>query len=171
MNFVVNATALVAAPSIAIAGPSEDARLLDIEARIWELYELAHQHDDEMSRLHCHCVDQLKSLSETRPDMDSKQRWDFITQTPESKEHTRLVTLTDPYHDQIEALVREMWPIRARTADGRRAKFEVLIACCMGPDWERNDKDADWDAMMARSLLLEFIGGKEGEELRQRFAA
>ncbi|WP_063686009.1 hypothetical protein [Bradyrhizobium stylosanthis] len=171
MNVVVNAAALVAAPSIAVADLSEDTRLLDIEARIWGLYELAHQHDDEMTRLHCHCVDQLKALSESRPDMDSKQRWDFITQTAESKEHERLVKLTDPYHDQIEALVKEMWPIKARTADGRRAKFEVLVACCMSLDWQDTDKDADWDTMMARHLLLEFMGGKEADELRKRFIA
>ncbi len=73
----------------------------------------------------------------------------------ESKEHERLVKLTEPHHDEIEELVNG-------TADGRRAKFEVLVACCID-----TDKDADWDTMMARHLLLEFMGGKEADDLRQ----
>ncbi len=40
----------------------------------------------------------------------------------------------------------------------------------MRADWEDNDKDADWDVRMARNLLIEFVGGEPGAELRKQYA-
>jgi hypothetical protein len=46
----------------------------------------------------------------------------------------------------------------------------VLISCVMGADWRRVDEETDYDIRMARNLLLDFVGGEPGEELRGQFA-
>lgn len=168
MNMLVSSAALV--PSIAVAALSEDAHLLMLEERIWKLYELAHERDDDIYRLHIACADRLKELSETCPEMDGQALWKLIVQTPESKEHSRLVKLSDPYHDQLQELVKQMWAVPARTAEGRRAKVEVLLACAMPADWRDHDGDAEWDVKMARDLLFEFVGGEQGIRLRDQFS-
>jgi hypothetical protein len=39
----------------------------------------------------------------------------------------------------------------------------------MGDDWRRIDKETDYPELMARKLLIEFIGGAPGEMLRDQF--
>jgi hypothetical protein len=39
----------------------------------------------------------------------------------------------------------------------------------MGPDWTEPEAEAEYDIRMARNLFLEFVGGKQAEELRQQF--
>jgi hypothetical protein len=41
----------------------------------------------------------------------------------------------------------------------------------MERDWQDNDKDADYDIERARTLLIEFVGGDHGEQLRAQFVA
>jgi hypothetical protein len=60
--------------------------------------------------------------------------------------------------------------IQCNLAEGRRTKANVLLGCVMGDDWLRIDKDTDYPERMARSLLIEFIGGEPGQQLRGQFA-
>jgi hypothetical protein len=62
-----------------------------------------------------------------------------------------------------------MFAIKAQTSEGRRAKAGVLISCILGPDWQQSDKQTEYPELMARNLLLEFIGDA-GERLREQFA-
>jgi hypothetical protein len=39
----------------------------------------------------------------------------------------------------------------------------------MGDDWRRIDKETDYPELMARKLLIEFIGGAPGEMLHDQF--
>jgi len=71
----------------------------------------------------------------------------------------------------MDALVKEMFATPAHTAEGRRAKAEVLLGCIMGDDWRHVDKETDYPELMARKLLIEFIGGEPGESLRDQFRA
>jgi hypothetical protein len=62
--------------------------------------------------------------------------------------------------------MQQMWPIKAQTADGRRAKVSVLLSCVMPDDWLAVDDKAEWEIRTARELLFEFVGGESGDELR-----
>jgi hypothetical protein len=55
------------------------------------------------------------------------------------------------------------------TPEGRRAK--VLVALRMLPDrWRVVDEEADYSIREARQLLIEFVGGEAGAQLREQFA-
>ena len=54
--------------------------------------------------------------------LTSKQRWDLFTAMPESKEHTRLVTLGEPFFDRMNVLIEQMFAIPAHTPEGRYAQ-------------------------------------------------
>ena len=81
------------------------------------------------------------------------------------------MSVCDPHHDKIDELVKQMWTIPAHTQEGRRAKVNVPIACIMGRGWDENDKDADYDIRMARSLLIEFVAGEPAQQLQKQFVA
>jgi hypothetical protein len=159
------------------AAPLDDAELLKLEEQIFEQYEGAHALDDEIHRVHAIWYDECKRLHDEatreiiagRTPLTSGQRWGLVTAMPESKEHTRLVTLGEPFFARMDALIKQMFAIPARTADGRRAKTTVLLTCVMGSEWTQIDKDTDYDIEMARKLLIEFIGGEPGEMLRDQF--
>jgi hypothetical protein len=69
----------------------------------------------------------------------------------------------------MEALVKRMWAIPARTPEGRRAK--VLVALRLVPDgWRERDEKAEYGILKARELLFQFVGGAPGEQLREQFA-
>ena len=70
----------------------------------------------------------------------------------------------------MEALIKEMFATPARTPEGRRAKATVLLGCIMGDDWKGVDEETDNPELMARRLLIEFIGGEPGETLCDQFA-
>jgi hypothetical protein len=108
-------------------------------------------------------------MIEGRSPVTSKQRWDLVKAMPESKEHTRLVELGEPFFARMDALIKQMFAIPAHTADGRRAKATVLLTCIMPSEW-RTETDKDADIEMARKLLIEFVGGEPGEMLRGQFA-
>ena len=62
-----------------------------------------------------------------------------------------------------------MWAIPALTPEGRRAK--VLVALGMLPvAWRERDEEADYGILETRQLLIEFIGGEPGAQLRDQFA-
>jgi hypothetical protein len=158
-------------PAPVAALPADDSALLQLEEEIFEQYEAAHAHDDDLYKVHLIWRDELirqESEAISSP-LTSKQRWDLVTAMPESKEHTRLVTLGKPCFDRMNALIEQMFAIPAHTADGRRAKVTVLLTCVMGKEWCRIDKDTDYDIEMARNLLIEFIGGEPGEMLSDQF--
>jgi hypothetical protein len=78
--------------------------------------------------------------------------------------------LTDPHHRKVEALINELWPLRARTSEGRRAKFLVLLSCVMGDEWCLADEQTDWHRRMARDLMIEMVGGEPAKQLQDQFA-
>jgi hypothetical protein len=67
-------------------------------------------------------------------------------------------------------LVEQMWAIKARTPEGRRAKVIVLLGYVMEDDEWRRAWDLDFDVTRARDLLIEFVGGEPSEQLRDQFA-
>ena len=54
-------------------------------------------------------------------------------------------------------------------SEGRRAKVSVLLRV-MGDEWCHVDEKTEYQELMARSLLIEFIGGEPGEAMRDQFA-
>jgi hypothetical protein len=164
-------------PTPAVALPADDSALLKLEEQIFEQHEAAHAFDDEIDRVVEIWTGEgirlereaLKEQLAGRPTLTSKERWELVRAMPESKEHTRLAGLADPFFDRRDALGKQMFAIPAQTADGRRAKVTVLLACVMGSEWTGTDKDADYDIEMARKLLIEFVGGGPGEMLRDQF--
>jgi hypothetical protein len=70
----------------------------------------------------------------------------------------------------MEDLVREMWAIPALTPEGRSAK--VLVALRMLPDrWRVVDENTDYGILETRQLLIEFVGGEPGAQLRDQFTS
>jgi hypothetical protein len=70
----------------------------------------------------------------------------------------------------MDALIKQMFATPAHTAEGRHAKVSVLLGCVMGDDWRDVDERTEYRALMARSLLIEFIGGGPNEAIRDQFA-
>jgi hypothetical protein len=70
----------------------------------------------------------------------------------------------------MEALIKQMYATPAHTAEGRPAKVMVLLGVILGEDWRDHDDETDYPQLMARRLLIEFIGGEPGEQLRDQFA-
>ncbi len=62
-----------------------------------------------------------------------------------------------------------MWATPAHTPEGRRAK--VLVALRLLPDeWREIDEQTDYGIREVRQLLIEFVGGEPGAQLREQFA-
>ena len=170
-------TALALATVTPTPAAADDSALLKLEEQIFEQHEAAHAFDDEIDRTLAIWTaegirlerEALKEQLAGRPTLTSKERWELVRAMPESKEHNRLATLQDPFFDRRNALIKQMFAMPAHTADGRRAKVTVLLACVMGSEWTETDKDADYDIEMARKLLIEFVGGEPGEMLRDQF--
>jgi hypothetical protein len=91
-------------------------------------------------------------------------------QMPESKEHTRLEKLQDPFYEPMDALIKQMFAMLAHTAEGRLAKVTVLLGCILGDEWRGTDEETEYPERMARDLLIEVVGGQPGEQLRDQFA-
>jgi len=156
---------------------ADDRALLKLEKQILEQYEAAHAHDDDLYQVHVIWRDEFIRLENEareeqlagRSPLTSKERWGLVKAMPESKEHTRLVKLGEPFFARMDVLIEQMFAMPAHTPDGRRAKVTVLLTCVMPSEWSQTDKDADYDIEMARKLLIDFIGGEPGEMLRDRF--
>jgi hypothetical protein len=82
----------------------------------------------------------------------------------------RLCKLQEPFLTKMDALIKRMFAIPAHTAEGRRAKATVLLGCVLGDDWRGRDEETDYPEQMARSLLIEFVGGEPAAQLRDQFA-
>jgi hypothetical protein len=94
----------------------------------------------------------------------------MVTDLPACIEHNRLSNLQAPFYQRMEALIEQMFATPAHTAEGRRAKVSVLLGCILGNEWRGVDETTEWPELMARNLLIEFIGGEPGEMLRDQFA-
>ncbi len=70
----------------------------------------------------------------------------------------------------MDDLIKQMFAMPAHTAEGHRAKVTVLLGVILGDDWNRVDEETDYPELMARKLLIEYIGGEPGEMLRDQFA-
>lgn len=79
--------------------------------------------------------------------------------------------LQDPFYERMDALVKQMFAMPAHTAEGRRAKATVLLGCVLGDDWRRVDGETEYPERMARTMLIDFVGGEPGEMLRDQFRA
>ena len=151
-----------------------DAELLALEEKIFELDERAHAHDEEINQQVEIWRSELERLEEARwnggPVLTAKERSEAIRAMPAHQEHVRLASIAEPIAIERDQLIKKMWTIPARTAEGRRSKLLVLLSCVMRSGWTEVDKDADWDVEMARKLMIEFVGGAPAEELRGQFA-
>jgi hypothetical protein len=74
--------------------------------------------------------------------------------------------------EAADGLVRQMWEIKAQTAEGRRGKVSVLLSFVLDDDeWRAAKQPGDvWDIIQARDLMIELVGGDQGEMLRNQFA-
>jgi hypothetical protein len=169
-------TAVMAARP-ALASPPDDSALLAMEEQYFEQYELATSYHDEIWRLSDIWTaeserlynEALASEIQTGKYLTPDERWDIVAKIPECIEHNRLCKLQDVHFAKMEDLVREMWAIPAQTPEGRRAK--VLVALRMLPArWRVVDEEADYGIREARQLLIEFVGGEPGVQLRDQFA-
>jgi hypothetical protein len=170
------ATAAVVATK-AVALPADDSALLKLEEQFFEQHELANAYNDEMERLAAIWTEESRRLyyeallreAQAGTYLTPEQRWASVSEMPESIEHERLERLQEAHFVKMGALVKEMWATPALTPEGRRAK--VLVALRMLPDnWRAGDWEADYGILETRQLLIEFIGGEPGEQLRDQFA-
>jgi hypothetical protein len=170
-----SATALAAAAMpVHQACMADDSALLKLEEQIFEQYEAAGAFDPEMIRLQDIWTAELKRLTDAfytgQSELTREAIWERVKAMPESREHTRLGKLQDPFYLKMDALIRQMFATPAHTAEGRRAKAAVLISCIMGSDWQGAEENTEYPESMARKLLIEFVGGEPGEMLRDQFA-
>ena len=157
---------------------SDDSELVKLEEQIFEQYEGAAQYDDEIFRLGeiwSAEMDRLYKEALAREVqagvyLTPQERWKLVTDTPACIEHSRLSKLQEPFYRRMEALMTQMFATPAHTSEGRRAKVTVLLGCILGNDWRGRDEETEWPELMARNLLIEFIGGEPGEMLRSQFA-
>jgi hypothetical protein len=163
-------SAAVAVTRKADALPTDDSALLKREDQIFEQYEAATAYDDEIIRLSNIWQDESRRLFEEST-LPPAEQWALVKQMPEAMEHTRLSGLQDPIYAKMDALIKEMFATPAHTPEGRRAKVTVLLVCILGNDWRGVDEETDYPELMARRLLIEFIGGEPGEQLRDQFCA
>lgn len=147
----------------------DDSALSKLEEYIFEQYERATAFDDEIYKAHSAWVDEFERLRR-ETDLTERECLALAGETPQCKEQTRLCGLQAPFLEKMDALTKEMFAIPAKTSEGRRAKVMVLLGTIMPNDWHEVDKDMDYPERMARSLLIEFIGGEPGEMLRGQFA-
>ena len=175
---LVTSAAIVATAQRANARPADDSALVKLEQEIFEQYEAATVYDDEIIRLSEIWNTEGKRLYQEALSREvqagvyltAQERWEIVTDMPESREHSRLCKLQEPFFARMDVLIREMFATPAHTAEGRRAKVQVLLGVIMGDRWQGVDAETDYPELMARNLLIEFIGGEPGEMLRGQFA-
>jgi hypothetical protein len=156
----------------------DDGELLKLEEQIFELHEQATSYDAEIIRLSEIWTTESERLYkealsrevQTGTYLTPEERWALVTDMPECVEHDRLCRLQDPLYRKMKALVKRMFAIPAQTAEGRRAQATVLLGCVLGDDWRRCDDETEYPERMARRLLIEFVGGEPGDQLREQFS-
>jgi len=172
------ATSQPIAAASAPAAQLNESTLLKFEEQIFEQYQGATAYDDEIVRLAEIWHAESKRLYEESlarevqagTYLTPQQRWALVSGTPSQREHDRIVALQDPFYERMDALVKQMFATPAHTAEGRRAKATVLLGVIMDYDWRGVDAETDYPELMARKLLIEFIGGEPSEMLRDQFA-
>jgi hypothetical protein len=152
-----------------------DSELLHLETQIFEQREAADAYNDEIARLGEIWGDEIARLDAEyyagRSALTNMERWDIIKAMPESVEHERVAKLQRPHAARQDALMEKMFATPARTSEGRRAKVTVLLSCLLGEDWCLVEGDMDYPVKIARKLLIEFVGGQPGEQLRDQFVS
>jgi hypothetical protein len=177
MNMMVGAAIAGAAIPQPAAAHADDNALLKLEEQIFEQYWAANAHNDEIFRLSEIWTTESKRLyaasldAEGYSSLTPQERWDIVTKLPECVEHDRLCRLQDPHQSKMSALIDEMWATPAHTAEGRRAKVQVLLVCILGDEWTAIDERTGDDELMARNLLIELVGGEPGRMLRDQFVS
>jgi hypothetical protein len=177
----VSATALAAAAipvHQACTVSLDDSVLVKLEEQIFEQYNGACAFDAEILRLSEIWTaesDRLYKEALSREVqagvyLTPQERWKLVTDTLACIEHNRLSNLQAPFYKRMEALIEQMFATPAHTAEGRRAKVTVLLGCILGDDWRGRDEKTEWPELTARNLLIEFIGGEPGEQLRNQFS-
>jgi hypothetical protein len=172
------ATSQPIAAASAPAAQLNESTLLKLEEQIFEQYQGATAYDDEIVRLAEIWRPESRRLYEESLSREvqagtyltPQQRWALVTDMPERREHERIVTLQEPFYERMDALVKQMFATPAHTAEGRRAKAIVLLGVILDDRWRCVDAETDYPEMMARRLLIEFVGGEPGEMLRDQFA-
>jgi hypothetical protein len=172
LTAAVATTVLAARP--ALASPPDDSALLALEEQIFEQYWAATAYDDEIIRLSEIWSAEGKRIYAAsiagNCALSTQERWDLMTAMPECIEHGRLCRLQEPFYVKMDALIREMWATPAHTAEGRRAKVQVLLVCILGSEWTQVNERTDYAEQMARDMLIELVGGEPGAMLREQFA-
>jgi len=177
---VAAASSAVSAGSLAVAAmpaaPQDDRKLLELEEQIFEQYNGACAFNDEILRLSKIWTDKRRQLydealsREADVHLTANERWVLFTDMPEYREHSRMCELQAPFYERMEALIKQMYATPAHTAEGRHAKVMVLLGCILREDWREHDDETDYPQLMGRRLLIEFVGGEPGEQLRDQFA-
>jgi hypothetical protein len=174
LTAAVATTVMAARP--ALASQPDDSALLKLEEQIFEQYWAATAYDAEIIRLSDIWTAKSKQLYAASLDakgncpLGPQERWDLVTEMPECIEHNRLCRLQDPLYAEMDALIKQMIATPAHTPEGRRAKVLVLLVCILGEEWTGIDQQTDYPTLMARNLLIEFVGGEPGAQLRDQFA-
>jgi hypothetical protein len=170
------AASTVIAAQQALAVPQDDSALLAMEEQYFEQKELAASYDDEIIRLSAIWTaegnrlyeETLRKQAQGEAFLTPRERWDIVAKIPECVEHDRLCSMQGVHLSKMEELVKQIWATPALTPEGRRAK--VLVALNLLPsDW-RVAGSADYGIHETRQLLIEFVGGDAGEQLRDQFA-
>jgi hypothetical protein len=160
---VANAAAIISQPALT---PPDDGALVKIEEEIFEACEGAAAYDDDIRRASDIWTEEMRRLPEG---MTPKERCDAVMALPACIEHNRLSMLQEPYYLRMDELIAKMFATPAHTAEGRRAKVAVLLGILLDDDWRGVDAETDRPELLARNLLIEFIGGEPGEMLRGQF--
>lgn len=168
------AAAIASLPSVTAlaASPDDDSALLRLEEQIFEAWWAANEHNDEIQRLDAvRRAEYDRRLEEEKAKcqyLSAVARWDAVNSTPDGRELDRLVILSDQHYERMAGLIDKMWAIPAKTELGRSAKVSVLLSCIL--DWRKPDEEMDWRKLMARRLLVDFVGGEEAESFREIYA-
>jgi len=169
------ASSLAVATMPAAASQSlDDSELLQLEKEIFAARDAAKVYDDEVIRVWEIVQAEMERLDNEvaagRSYLTQMQRWALVTAMPESKEYERLADLQQPHQTRQDALTTQLFSTPAQTEEGRAAKVAVLLGTLMDDDWLYCDDNSDYPIRLARQLLIEFVGGKPGEQLRSQFA-
>src|SRR5258708_18615939 len=115
-----SATALAAAAMPvhqACTASQDDSALGKLEELIFEQYQGATAYDDEIIRLSDIWRAEGKRLYEEALSREAqagtyltpRERWALVTDMPESREHSRLARLQEPFYARMEALIKQMF--------------------------------------------------------------
>jgi hypothetical protein len=173
------ATSPPASAAVASASPLDpavhpDARLFELEEKIFKHKEASDAFEPEADRLSDIWTMENKRMSdEYEATRTFKEQKAIIDDMPEFKEYMRLRGLQTIQREAADELVKQMWEIKAQTPEGRRAKVVVLLWYVMEDDeWRRvfDEPFEPFDVTRARDLLIEFVGGEPAAQLRDQFA-